>query len=115
MGKDSKSSLNSDVIQSRLKFAAFLTFCILCVEVVGGILASSLALLSDAAHMFTDVFSLVLSSFAIKIARLPSNSEKTYGYHRIEILASVVNGLMLIFMARGIFYEAVQRYQNSPW
>ena len=114
MGKDSKSSLNSDVIQSRLKFAAFLTFCILCVEVVGGILANSLALLSDAAHMFTDVFSLALSWFAIKIARLPSNSEKTYGYHRIEILASVINGLMLIFMACGIFYEAIQRYQNPP-
>ena len=114
MDKDTKSSTDSSVVQDRLKWAAFLTFCVLCVEVAGGLLANSLALLSDAAHMFTDVFSLTVSWFALNIARLPSNSEKTYGYHRIEILASVVNGLMLIFMACGIFYEAVHRYQNPP-
>lgn len=106
--------MDSHVIQNRLKLAVLITLAILCVEVAGGILANSLALLSDAAHMFTDVFSLTLSWFALKVARLPSNGEKTYGYHRIEILAAVVNGLMLIIMACGIFYEATQRYQNPP-
>ena len=106
--------MDSHIVQKRLKLAVLLTFSILCVEVVGGILANSLALLSDAAHMLADVLSLCLSWFALKIARLPSNGEKTYGYHRIEILASVVNGLMLILMACGILYEALQRYQSPP-
>ena len=89
MDKNSESSIKPDVIKSRLKFAAFLTFCILCVEVVGGILANNLAPSSDAVHIFADVFALALSWFAIKIARLPSNNEKTYSYHRIEILAAI--------------------------
>ncbi|MDP7556993.1 MAG: cation diffusion facilitator family transporter [Nitrospinaceae bacterium] len=114
MDKGSKKSMDSHIVQKRLKLAVLLTFSILCVEVVGGILANSLALLSDAAHMLADVLSLCLSWFALKIARLPSNGEKTYGYHRIEILASVVNGLMLILMACGILYEALQRYQSPP-
>ena len=114
MDKDSKNLTDSSVVQNRLKWAAFLTFCVLCVELAGGLLANSLALLSDAAHMLVDSSSLTLSWFAIKIARLPSNARKTYGYHRIEILVSLANGLMLIFMACGIFYEALQRYQNPP-
>jgi len=112
--KDSKNTIDSSVTRNRLKFAAWLTFFVLCIEVVGGILANSLALLSDAAHMFTDVFSLTLSWFALKIACLPTNEEKTYGYHRIEILAAVVNGLVLALMACAIFYEAIQRYQSPP-
>lgn len=114
MDKDSKNTMDSPAVQNRLKVAALLTLFILCIEVIGGILANSLALLSDAAHMFTDVFALTLSWFALKISYLPSNGEKTYGYHRIEILAAVVNGVVLILMAGGIFYEAVQRYQNPP-
>ena len=114
MDKDSKNTTDSAAIRNHLKVAAWLTFFVLCIEVVGGILANSLALLSDAAHMFTDVFSLTLSGFALKIACLPTNEEKTYGYHRIEILAAIVNGLVLALMACGIFYEAIQRYQSPP-
>jgi cobalt-zinc-cadmium efflux system protein len=106
--------MDSETVQKRLKLAVVLTSCILSVEVVGGILASSLALLSDAAHMLTDVLSLSLSWFALKIARLPSNGEKTYGCHGMEILASMVNDFTLIFMACGILYEAFQRYQSPP-
>jgi cobalt-zinc-cadmium efflux system protein len=112
--KDSKNTTDSLAIQNHLKVAAWLTFFVLCIEVVGGILANSLALLSDAAHMFTDVFSLTLSWFALKIAYLPTNEEKTYGYHRIEVLAAIINGLVLALMACGIFYEAIQRYQDPP-
>ena len=114
MDKDSKNTTDSPAIQNHLKVAAWLTFFVLCIEVVGGILANSLALLSDAAHMFTDVFSLTLSWFALKIAYLPTNEEKTYGYHRIEVLAAIINGLVLALMACGIFYEAIQRYQDPP-
>ena len=114
MDKDSKNTMDSPAIRNHLKVAAWLTFFVLCIEVVGGILANSLALLSDAAHMFTDVFSLTLSWFALKIAYLPTNEEKTYGYHRIEVLAAIINGLVLALMACGIFYEAIQRYQDPP-
>ena len=103
MDKDSKNTIDSSVTRNRLKFAAWLTFFVLCIEVVGGILAHSLALLSDAAHMFTDVFSLTLSWFALKIACLPTNEEKTYGYHRTVTLAAIINGLNLALMACGSF------------
>lgn len=106
--------MDSETVQKRLKLAVVLTSCILSVEVVGGILASSLALLNDAAHMLTDVLSLSLTWLALKIARLPSNGEKTYGCHGMEILAPMVNDFTLIFMACGILYEAFQRYQSPP-
>ena len=104
--------MESPEIRSRLTWAIFLTFTVLCVEVAGGILANSLALLSDAAHMFADVFALCLSWFALKIASRPSTLTKTYGYHRMEIFAAFLNGTLLLFMAGGILYEAVQRWQN---
>ena len=104
--------MESHAVQSRLKLAIFLTFLILCVEAAGGILANSLALLSDAAHMFADVFSLSLSWFALKIAARPSTRTKTYGYHRMEIFAAFSNGVLLILMAGGILYEAIGRFQD---
>jgi len=83
------------------------------VEVIGGILTGSLALLADAAHMFTDVAALLLSSFAMWMASRPHTHEKTYGYHRAEILAAVVNALVLLLISVWIFYEAYQRF-SSP-
>ncbi|MEE2986954.1 MAG: cation diffusion facilitator family transporter, partial [Nitrospinota bacterium] len=86
-----------------------LTFFVFCLEGVGGILANSLALISDAAHMLTDVVSLSLAWFALKIAARPSTNDKTYGYHRMEIFAAFINGVLLALMACGILYEAVLR------
>ncbi len=98
--------------QNRLTFAILLTFLILVAEAVGGILANSLALLSDAAHMFGDVFALSMSWFALKIACRPSTQTKTYGFHRMEIFAAFLNGVLLVCMAGWIFYEAIERFQN---
>ncbi len=82
------------------------------VQVIGGVISNSLALIGDAAHMLTDSFSLGLSWLALKIAAQPSTSTKTYGYHRMEIFAAFINGLLLLAMALGIAWEAYERFQN---
>ena len=104
--------MNSVSVQKRLQWAIVLTFLVLCVEVLGGILSNSLALLSDAAHMLTDVFALALSWLALKISSRPSTSTRTYGYHRMEIFAALVNGTLLLGMALGILWEAWSRFQS---
>ncbi len=90
-------------------FAIALTAVTLIAEVVGGFWTNSLALLSDAAHVFMDLFALVLSLAAIRLARFPATDRRTYGWHRAEILASLVNGLTLLLIAFGILSEAWQR------
>ena len=104
--------MKTPTIENRLKWAVCLTGLVLIVEVIGGFLANSLALLSDAAHMFTDVFALSLSLFALKIAGKPSTDTKTFGYHRVEIFVAFLNGVLLLCMAGGILYEAVNRFFN---
>ena len=79
------------------------------VELVGAVLTGSLALFADAAHMLTDVGGLALALFAIWIAARPPTPAKTYGYYRAEILAALVNALLLLGVAAGIFYEAYER------
>src|SRR6266403_920440 len=83
----------------RLKFALGLTGGYCVVEFVGGWLTNSLALLSDAGHMLSDVTAMGLSLFAAYIATLPVNSQKTFGYYRAEILAAFLNGLALWLIA----------------
>ena len=75
-------------------------------------MAHSLALLSDAAHMLTDAFALGLSLIALTVATQPSTHTKTFGYHRVEILAALANGILLLLMALGILWEAYHRYTN---
>ncbi|VAX33276.1 Cobalt-zinc-cadmium resistance protein CzcD [hydrothermal vent metagenome] len=104
--------MDSQSTRKRLTIAISLTFFVLLAEVVGGILSNSLALLSDAAHMFGDVFALCLSSFALKISSRPTTSTKTFGLHRMEIFAAFINGITLVIMAAWIFYEAIERFQN---
>jgi len=82
----------------------------LVVEVAGGILSGSLALLSDAGHMLTDVLALVLSLMAARFAALPANHVKTYGYHRLEILTALVNGSLLVFVAAILAFKAFRRF-----
>ena len=89
--------------------AIALTAVTLVAEVIGGFWTNSLALLSDAAHVFMDLFALVLSLAAIRLARFPATDRRTYGWHRAEILASLVNGLTLLLIAFGILGEAWQR------
>jgi cobalt-zinc-cadmium efflux system protein len=87
-----------------------LTAGFLVVEVVGGILTNSLALLSDAAHMFTDVMALAIAIAAMRLSRLPADRKRTFGYHRFEILAAALNATLLFFVALYILYEAYQRW-----
>src|SRR6266705_2676811 len=95
-----------------LRVAFFLTLLILGAELIGGFLANSLALLSDAGHVVTDIFALGLAWFAtVQAERLP-NARKTFGYHRVGILAAMVNAVTLIVIAFAILLEAVQRFQH---
>ena len=75
-------------------------------EVIGGILSNSLALLGDAGHMLVDVLALGMSLFALKIAKRPATATRTYGYHRVEIMAALANGVTLVLVAVYIFHEA---------
>jgi len=99
-------------LQGKFRIAVGLTFAILIAEVIGGILTNSLALLSDAAHVFADVFALILSWVAIYLTTLPASNRRTYGYHRAEVFAAFINGASLIVIAGWIFYEAVIRFMN---
>lgn len=92
--------------------AIALTAVTLVAEVAGGFWTNSLALLSDAAHVFMDLFALVLSLLAIRLASQPATDTRTYGWHRAEILASLVNGLTLLLIAVGILHEAWERLQH---
>jgi cobalt-zinc-cadmium efflux system protein len=83
-------------------------------EVIGGLLSGSLALLADAAHMFSDAAALTLSLFAVWIARRPPTPKMTYGYYRTEILAALVNGAALLAIAVFIFLEAYERIFAPP-
>jgi cobalt-zinc-cadmium efflux system protein len=94
----------------RLAVVLGLSFAFLGVEVVAGFLTGSLALLADAGHMLTDVAGLVLALAAMKFAERPPSPRRTYGYHRVEILAAATNGVALIGIAGYILYEAWQRF-----
>ncbi len=104
--------MEDQVTEKYLKIAIALTSFYLIVEVIGGLLSGSLSLLSDAGHMLRDVFSLFITLGAIRIAkRLPSKT-KTFGYHRLEILAAFINGLLLVGISIWIFSEAIMRFTN---
>lgn len=98
--------------KKRLIICMALVLVTMLAEVVGGYLSGSLALLSDAGHMFTDFFALLGSFFAMLIASKPVNSSKTYGYYRAEVIAAFLNGVFLIAVSIFIVVEAYERYQN---
>lgn len=100
--------------RSRLALALFVTLAFVVVEFAAGLLANSLALLTDSAHNLTDVVALGLSWYALRLSSLPSHSGKTYGYHRAGILAALVNSITLVLIALGVFYEAYQRFLEPP-
>ena len=99
---------------SRLALSLGLTLAFVAVEVLAGVAANSLALLTDAAHNLTDVVALGLSWYAVRLATRPSNARKTYGYHRAGILVALANAATLGIISLGIFYEAWQRFLAPP-
>ena len=92
-----------------LKRAFALTVLVLGVELAGGILSHSLALLSDAGHVLTDVFALGLAWFAVEQSRRPADQKRSYGYQRVTILAALLNAVTLIVIVLAIAFEAVRR------
>lgn len=98
----------------RLALSLGLTLAFVFIEVAAGIFGNSLALLTDAAHNFTDVIALGLSWYALRIALKPANANKTFGYHRVGILVALVNSTTLVLIALGIFYEAYHRLFAPP-
>ncbi|WP_111893787.1 cation diffusion facilitator family transporter [Acinetobacter sp. MB5] len=98
----------------KLWLALGLTSSFLVVEIIAGFLTQSLALLSDAAHMFTDAAALAIALIAIKIGKLPADDKRTFGYQRFEILAALFNALMLFIVALYILYEAYIRFSHPP-
>ncbi len=90
-----------------------ITAIVMVVEIIGGFLSNSLALLSDAGHMLADVMALLLSLIALQLAMRPPSLTKTFGLYRMEILAALINGTTLILIAVYILYEAYQRFRSS--
>jgi len=95
-----------------LLIALTITLFMMIAEIIGGILSNSLALLSDAGHMFTDTLALSLSFFAMKFAGMPATEKRTFGFYRLEILAALLNGVTLVIISLYIIYEAYQRILN---
>ncbi len=98
----------------RLALSLGITLVFLIIEILAGLFANSLVLLTDAAHNFTDVLALGLTWWALWITTKPANSAKTYGYHRAGILVALINSTTLVIIALGIFYEAWKRFVNPP-
>ncbi len=97
-----------------LRLALIFTSLIFIVEIIGGLISNSLALLSDAGHVFSDSFALALSWGALRLAARPASSARTFGYHRAEIFAALINGLVLLFIVALILKEAYARMLSPP-
>ena len=113
-GHDHSHAVVTEGNARKLTIALILTSTFLVIEVIAGIITQSLALLSDAAHMFTDAVALAIALAAIKIAKRPADNKRTFGYQRFEILAALFNASMLFFVAMYILYEAYQRFTQPP-
>jgi len=98
----------------RLTLSLILTAAFVVIEVIAGVFGNSLALLTDAAHNFTDVIALGLSWYALHLATKPAHAGKTFGYHRVGILVALINSTTLILIAFGIFFEAYHRFLTPP-
>ncbi len=99
-------------VEHRFLLSLTLTGLILVAEVAGGLWTGSLALLSDAAHVFLDLFALGMSYVALRLAALPPDDRHTYGFHRMQVLAALANGATLLLVAFEIWREAWQRFQH---
>lgn len=114
-GGHGHSHVPTEIKHERPLWIAFgLTLFFLLVEVAGGLLTNSLALLSDAAHMMTDVLALGISLFAVRMARRPADAKRTYGYARMEAIGALINGGLLFLAAGYILWAAVGRFSQPP-
>lgn len=114
MGAGHDHGLSEIKHEKPLWWAFGLTSAFLIAEVIGGLLTNSLALLSDAAHMMTDVIALAISLVAVRLSRRPPDAKRTYGYARMEAIGAMVNGGLLFVVAGYILWEAVGRFRQPP-
>jgi len=98
--------------ESNLRRVLLLTAGFMIIEAVGGWVSGSLALLADAGHMLTDVGALALALVTARMARRPADPRRTYGYLRLEILAALVNGVVLAALSAWIIFEAIRRFRS---
>lgn len=98
----------------RVQIALVLTATFMVVEVIGGLLSGSLALLADAGHMLTDTLALALAAFAFRVSALPADRKRSFGYQRMQIIVAFVNGLGLLLLVGWILFEAVTRFLDPP-
>ncbi|MGA9422534.1 MAG: cation diffusion facilitator family transporter [Rhodanobacteraceae bacterium] len=103
-----------DADRRYLAIALTLLLVFMGIEVIVGILASSLALISDAGHMLTDAASIALALFAIRMAMRPAQGHYTFGFKRVEILSAQINGITLLLLAAGFIFEAIRRLLVPP-
>ena len=99
---------------NKLKLGIVLTGFILVAEVVGGLLSNSLALLSDAGHVFVDIAALSLSWYGVRQAERPSSNRMTFGYHRIGVVVAIINAVSIFAIVAAILYQAYRRLQQPP-
>ncbi len=111
---DSEDEGNREGFRRRLMIVLVITTIYFFAEVIGGIMTHSLALLSDAGHMLTDIAAMLVAMFAYMFAKRPANARKSFGYHRLEILAALFNGVALLSISGFIIWEAIIRMQNPP-
>lgn len=109
-GSTSKRERSSLERIRKLKIVLFLSSAYFAASILGGILTHSLALIAEGGHMLTDVGGLALSLFAINYSRRLATPQRTYGFYRMEILAALVNSLVLILLSAYIFYEGYRRF-----
>src|SRR5215469_12910836 len=109
MGHDHTGSVTGQ----RLALSIIVTFAFVLAEGITGFVAHSLALVSDAGHNLADVLALALSWYGVRSALRPSTSERTFGYHRVGILAALINSLSLVLIAILIFWEAIGRLPKT--
>lgn len=106
--------MHTDHIEKKLGLVFVIAIGLFILEIVGGILSNSLALVADSFHILLDVIALGISLMAFKIAQRPHSTTLTFGFHRIEIIAAFINGISLVALAAFIFYEAYRRFLNPP-
>lgn len=114
MGHDHEHNHSGSANKKTLIISLVIITAYMVIEVVGGLITNSLALLADAGHMLSDAISLFIALMAFTFSSKIADYSKTYGYKRFEILAAVINGATLILISVYIIYEAIERFQKPP-
>ena len=113
-GHDHSHHHEVDLQKRGLKLSLMIVSVFMVIEIIGAIVANSLALISDALHLFTDLGALILSLIVVHIARLPKTQKRSYGYHRAEILGALASSLSLWILCFVLIYEGIKRLIAPP-